>query len=291
MKFTRLFSPLLITPLLFSASHATAAPNLSEEEVTTEIKALSSGQAYYSTISSKQSTHEKQLAGATTSGSPVPRAKSIHSEQPPHSLKLHNVHEKSSDVSRHRDHQDVTVYESWFEATGDVDQDGFYNQLSLTLDIDTLHFQQDLFIDVALIDSNNQESIIFTSDDFTVYSDHSDDAFHVDSTLANGFFPDGYKVVVSIYDAYSREWLTDYTLLDHGLTAIVPMESQENDEIYDEVRVTVSSSFSNGALFVTHSSSGHDHGGHFSLLSTGLLSLLALLRYCGLQRLRRSPKA
>lgn len=248
----KLLTPLLsVGALLFTQCILATTPSSPPKQVN------SKGYAY-STIPSSATVQARSLSAKAATASGVTAKHTLHDDKPPHAQ--------------------AWVYESWLELIGDSDQDGLYSEFALTVDIDTHSFERNIIVDVSLIDDWEETTLIFTSDPFTLFNTHDTDALRVESTLAQGFLPDDYRLLISIYDADTLEWLADYTLHDGTSDITIPLESQEHDVIFTEIVVDTTTSGYSETTVVTEQVEVH-HAGTFSWGTLMVFSAIGLISF------------
>ncbi|MFC3094549.1 hypothetical protein DRW07_13325 [Alteromonas sediminis] len=154
---------------------------------------------------------------------------------------------------------DYWFHDTWLTLTRDRDHDGYASSFSLTLDIDTVFSDSEVYAVVYLGDDDHYTSLYETSV-FEIYGNSSSDTITLDIDLLTGYPTRDYDILIEIYDAYSNVLLAYNNLYDDADLGYQPLESSNFDvEYYQQ------------SLVVEH------HGGAFSLLFVGSLLLPLVL--------------
>ncbi len=99
----------------------------------------------------------------------------------------------------------VWFYQVESEISQDLDQDGYYQNLSLTMDLDTQFVSQDVFVDILLFNSVGEVELSYSSDIFNLNGDSELDAQTFDFQFFESFPTDYYQIQIEVYDAYNLE--------------------------------------------------------------------------------------
>jgi hypothetical protein len=70
----------------------------------------------------------------------------------------------------------------------------------------------------------------YTTENFPVDEDRSDDDFEVVTRLLDGYPSGYYDVLIELYDADSDQWLTEYDSDDDQDLAVLPLEDSYRDD-------------------------------------------------------------
>ncbi|GGW93061.1 choice-of-anchor H family protein [Alteromonas halophila] len=162
---------------------------------------------------------------------------------------------------------DYWIYDSWVSLSHDPDGDGYYSSFSVTLDADTIYRASAVYA-VIYVGRHDVYDAIYTTSDFMLYGDDSEDALTIENDLLSGFPSREYHLLVELYDANTHALLAfsdDYQDAD---LAFLSLESQNYESTYRDAVVVVDK-----------------HGG--SLASASLLWLTALALQAALRRRTR----
>lgn len=155
---------------------------------------------------------------------------------------------------------DFWIYDSWATVSDDFDYDGYYTQLNVEFDADTVYSRAYVYGVIYLGVGDVFESLHVTSV-FAIDGESSLDSFIVESELVSGYPPNDYEVLIELYDADTDELVALTDGFDDADLAFIPLES-ENYEVIEERVVIV-----------------EEHGGSLSgliLLLLGAIGLRAL---------------
>lgn len=162
---------------------------------------------------------------------------------------------------------DYWFHDTWTELLVDRDYDGFASTFSIRFDVDTNYVESTVYA-LVYLGQNDSYTSLYTTSNFTLYGNSSDDELSLDIDLLTGYPARDYDILVELYDAYDNTLLTYVTHLDDQDLALHPLESRNFDTEATSQTIVV-----------------EQHGGSFSplLLGLGLLGAFAL-------RLRRQSK-
>ncbi|WP_196138495.1 choice-of-anchor H family protein [Aliikangiella sp. G2MR2-5] len=113
----------------------------------------------------------------------------------------------------------------------DYDHDGFYTELRLEYDIETLDVGRNVYVLIDLIDTHNNERINVSHVDFVL----GNQTEILDLSFVSNIYGDWYDVEIRIMDAYSNEEIT-YAGYEFSALKGLPIESYDYD---DDVEVVV----------------------------------------------------
>ncbi|MDH3590190.1 MAG: choice-of-anchor H family protein [Gammaproteobacteria bacterium] len=152
------------------------------------------------------------------------------------------------------------IYSARTQLFDDMDHDGFFSYLRVSMDIDTDYFDADLFLQVYLRGETGGWLQVFDSDVFTIYGTSGLDDYEVETELLSGFAADYYDVLIEVYDAYTGDLVLEYGPAESSALSLLPME-----DIIRDSRPLPPIAFSSGG-----------GGGALSLPAIALLLSLAL---------------
>lgn len=99
----------------------------------------------------------------------------------------------------------VWFYEVTSEAYQDLNQDGYFQNLTLNFDLDTDYASLDVFVDIAFINQYGISELVYTSNLFILNGDSEHDNQQFDFQFFNLWPTDYYQVHITVRDAYSSE--------------------------------------------------------------------------------------
>ena len=168
------------------------------------------------------------------------------------------------------------IYEGYSQLIEDFDSDGYYQTFSVTFDADLITYspydEAAVYAELYLSENGGPWQHYYTTDSFVIYGESPDDTFEVYSTLAQGFNPNHYDVLIDLYEVGSPNIVASYSSDDSNSLYALPLESSDYDveyiEYYEET---------------------HIYGGSYSLAALLIMILTVLLRKISFVR-KYSPK-
>ena len=118
-----------------------------------------------------------------------------------------------------------------FTLSGDNNNDGYFTQADVTLDVDAPNQTRTLYAKLYLIDHNGNWIPVQDIPNFTVSGYSNQDAISVAFGLHTGFSPQNYQFGVEIYDAQTNNLLLTSVTPDN---TPVKMESSDYDQNYSD---------------------------------------------------------
>ena len=158
-----------------------------------------------------------------------------------------------------------SIYSGDSELILDIDEDGYYQSFSVTFDADILssiaNEQAVVYADLYLSQNGGPWILYFSSDDFVITGEDSEDEFEVVTQLDSGYITDHYDVLIDLYEVGFSEVVATYSSNDTNALYALPLESSDYDPEYIAIEYHT------------------EHGGSSSWLLFG--ALLALIcRHC-----------
>lgn len=144
------------------------------------------------------------------------------------------------------------IYDAGVTLFRDTDNDGYYQSLDLSFDVDTNLGHAYVFAVVYLGDQYTYKEIHTTSV-FSIYGDSAGDEFIISSELLQGFPPNDYDILIEVYDAETGELHDFYDHTQDPDLSLVSLESseyeyQQTTPIYSSVVATTERGGSMGIL-------------------------------------------
>lgn len=162
-----------------------------------------------------------------------------------------------------------SIYTGYSELITDIDQDGYYQTFSVSFDADIISSapgdQAMVYADLYLSDNGGPWVLYYTTDNFIINGENTDDEFEVVTRLESGYVPNNYDVLIDLYEVGYSDVVATYSADDTNELYALPLESVDYDPEYVEV-------------VEIH----QEHGGSTNGLCLALLSLLAIRRYAQL---------
>lgn len=155
----------------------------------------------------------------------------------------------------------IELYELAFSLYDDLDYDGYYTRLELSVDVDAPDDTRWIYGQLYLIDEYGHHHHVRTTQEFRVSHYNESDRYFLDIILDSGFEPQNYQIMMELYDADNHNLL----LISHApANAPAHMESLDWDSTTEVVIVEE-----------THTSGS---GGSLSILTWLALFLIGLSR-------------
>ena len=157
------------------------------------------------------------------------------------------------------------IYEGYAQLIEDLDADGYFQTFSVTFDADLLtgnpHDEAVVYAELYLSENGGPWVHYYSTDNFVIHGESSDDAFEVYSTLEQGFSANHYDILIDLYEAGYPNIVASYSSDDSNSLYALPLESSDYDveyvEYYEEV---------------------HSHGGSNSLIILILMTFALAVR-------------
>ncbi|TWX73904.1 choice-of-anchor H family protein [Colwellia sp. C1TZA3] len=157
------------------------------------------------------------------------------------------------------------IYSGDSELILDIDEDGYYQNFGVTFDADILspvaNEQAVVYADLYLSQNGGPWVLYFSSDDFVITGEDTEDEFEVVTQLDSGYVADYYDVLIDLYEVGFSEIVATYSANDTNALYALPLESSDYDAEYIAVEYH------------------NEHGGSSSWLLFGALLVLGY-RHC-----------
>ena len=137
-----------------------------------------------------------------------------------------------------------SIYSGFSELILDIDEDGYYKSFSVTFDADILssmaNEQAVVYADLYLSQNGGPWVLYFSSDDFVITGEDSEDEFEVVTQLDSGYVADHYDVLIDLYEVGFSPVVATYSANNTNALYALPLESSDYDpeyiavEYYDE---------------------------------------------------------
>ena len=137
------------------------------------------------------------------------------------------------------------IYEGYSQLIEDYDLDGYYQTFSVTFDADLITYnpyaETAVYAELYLSENDGPWQHYYTTKNFVIHGESSDDAFEVYSTLAQGFNPNNYDVLIDLYEVGYPNIVASYSSDDSNSLYALPLESSDYDveyiEYYEETHI------------------------------------------------------
>ena len=136
-------------------------------------------------------------------------------------------------------HHSFSIYTGYSQLVTDIDDDGYYQTFSVTFDADILSpFVNDealVYADLYLSQNGGPWILYFSTDNFVITGEDTEDEFEVITQLDSGYVPDHYDVLIDLYEVGYHEVAATYSSNDSNALYALPLESGDYDPEYIEV--------------------------------------------------------
>lgn len=160
-------------------------------------------------------------------------------------------------------HHSFSIYTGYSQLITDIDEDGYYQTFSVSFDADILspirNEQALVYADLYLSQNGGPWVLYFSTDDFVITGESTDDEFEVVTQLDSGYVPDNYDVLIDLFEVGYTDVVATYSSDDTNTLHALPLESSDYDPEYIEVEYD-------------------DHGGGFDWSTLSLLLILVTRR-------------
>lgn len=134
-----------------------------------------------------------------------------------------------------------SIYNGYSQLIEDIDEDGYFQTFSVTFDADLLspsiNDQAVVYADLYLSEDGGPWILYFSSDDFVITGDTTEDEFEVITQLDSGYRPNNYDVLIDLYEAGYSDVVATYSSNDSNELYGLPLESSDYDPEYIEVEI------------------------------------------------------
>lgn len=134
---------------------------------------------------------------------------------------------------------DFSIYTAYTELLTDIDQDGYYQTFSVTFDADIISPMRDeqalVYADLYLSQNGGPWILYFSTDDFLITGEATEDEFEVVTQLDSGYVPDNYDVLIDLYEVGYSDVVATFSSDDSNELYALPLESSDYDPEYIEV--------------------------------------------------------
>lgn len=136
-------------------------------------------------------------------------------------------------------HHSFSIYSGYSELLTDIDADGYYQTFSVSFDADVLspfiNEQALVYADLYLSQNGGPWILYFSTDNFTITGESTEDEFEVITNLESGYVPDSYDVLIDLYEVGFSDVVATYSSDDTNALYALPLESSDYDPEYIEV--------------------------------------------------------
>lgn len=136
-------------------------------------------------------------------------------------------------------HHSFSIYTGYSQLIEDIDEDGYYQTFGVTFDADVLssipNDQAVVYADLYLSEDGGPWILYFSTDDFVITGEYTEDEFEVITQLDSGYVPSNYDVLIDLYEVGYSDVVATYSSNDSNALYGLPLESGDYDPEYIEV--------------------------------------------------------
>lgn len=142
----------------------------------------------------------------------------------------------------HHPSGDIEIFDAWVDVFGDHDFDGFYQNIQVTLDADTLNHIETVYIKLYLSYEGGPWQQYAISDLYEIHEDSADDTYRILTELVDGYHPGYYAVLVELHSLNHLSPVDNAILHFDTEGYEIALEDRSYDEnyVYDPYEVTLS---------------------------------------------------
>lgn len=141
---------------------------------------------------------------------------------------------------------DHWIYDADVVLFDDFDNDGFYRFLSVRIDADTIRDSAYVFAELYLSADGSTWEHYYTTDDFLIGGETSDDEIYVETELSSGYPTGYYDLLIELYDADFETYSDEFGPNQSDGMALLALEDATQDP--RPVQVTVVQDGGGGAF-------------------------------------------
>ncbi|MFK7858035.1 MAG: choice-of-anchor H family protein [Granulosicoccus sp.] len=156
--------------------------------------------------------------------------------------------------------------------SGDLDGDGYFSSLSLSIDADSTYSRYEVYVIVNLINEFNVAERFHTTYDFDVYGRSFSDDYRIDIDLRQNYTPGIYDLQIILVDANDNRVLDEANANSFRNLRSLPLESTDNQTVQTPV-IDRPVNDSNGDIEVNEYAGSTGFGITLLLIISGLFRL------------------
>lgn len=146
------------------------------------------------------------------------------------------------------------IYEGYSQLIEDLDADGYFQTFSVTFDADLLtgnpHDEAVVYAELYLSENGGPWVHYYSTDNFVIHGESSDDEFEVYSTLEQGFSANHYDILIDLYEVGFPNIVASYSSDDSNSLYGLPLESSDYDLEYVEYYTEVHSDGGSSSVII-----------------------------------------
>jgi hypothetical protein len=124
---------------------------------------------------------------------------------------------------------DSYVYDASTDLFYDYDRDGYYHQLRVRFDVDTLFDTSWVYAKIFVSADGDAWEQVFETDDFVIHGSDPDDDYEVETELVSGYSTGLYDVLIELYDADDGTLVDEFGPNESPDFSLRPLEDSVRD--------------------------------------------------------------
>jgi len=174
------------------------------------------------TTQSNGRTSRVELAPLNTRGPRSGSARSSGQQKPSTST-------SASSTTMRAVNEEFWFYDAWVDIYSDLDNDGYFNEIKVTFDVDTIYGDAYVYAVIYLSYELGPWNEIADTDDFTINGASSDDEYFIETELVSGYPTGSYDVLIELYDTYDGAFVATIGPEDSSELSYLPLEDAGRD--------------------------------------------------------------
>jgi hypothetical protein len=135
--------------------------------------------------------------------------------------------------------EEFWFYDGIVDIFSDLDRDGYYSDIKVTFDVDTIYSVADVYAVIYLSYELGPWNEITDTDDFTIYGASGDDEYFIETELLSGYPTGSYDVLIELYDTFDGAMVASFGPEDSSELSYLPLEDVGRDTPYNSTTVIV----------------------------------------------------
>lgn len=135
--------------------------------------------------------------------------------------------------------EEFWFYDARVDLYSDFDNDGFYSELKVTFDVDTIYSVADVYAVIYLSYDFGPWNEISDTNDFTIYGASGDDEYFIETELVSGYPTGDYDVLIELFDTFDGSFVASFGPEDSSELSYLPLEDVGRDTPYTTTTVVV----------------------------------------------------
>jgi hypothetical protein len=124
---------------------------------------------------------------------------------------------------------DSYVFEAMTDLFYDVDSDGYFHQLRVRFDADTIFDTSWIYAKIFVSADGNSWEQVFETADFVIHGSDPDDDYEVETELVSGYSTGLYDVLIELYDADDGTLVDEFGPNESSDFSLLPLEDAVRD--------------------------------------------------------------